>query len=360
MLGLDDYGSGSESDESSKKEVPKPSSSKSVKPKKKIAIGLPALRPVQDEDDLSAERPPAKRPRLGAAGTGKGSSALFSMLPAPKQDSADRPSERVLGAGKGPSLVFSAPQPSLENSLTSDVGPSPSVSDTSQRSTTLFLPPSLAKGRSNISLDGPTKAPSSLPLPSAVPAVDFFSLGSSTSKSSGSTSTVTSTSTLTISSAPTITEFKPPEPSMTDPYPGYYQSPSGNWAAHDPEYYESFRKKWEKEYNDHLRALEKGAIKGFEGADGADVASVDAAEEMEKAKREIKEREERKAISKTPQDAPAKPKMNITAAKLSGRARSRHQLATLLNEAYENREALEDKIAEGRRNRKEAGNKYGF
>jgi hypothetical protein len=31
----------------------------------------------------------------------------------------------------------------------------------------------------------------------------------------------------------------------------------------------------------------------------------------------------------------------------------------LLNEAYENREALEDKIAEGRRNRKEAGNKYG-
>jgi proline-rich protein PRCC len=31
----------------------------------------------------------------------------------------------------------------------------------------------------------------------------------------------------------------------------------------------------------------------------------------------------------------------------------------LLNEAYENREALEEKIAEGRRNRKEAGNKYG-
>jgi proline-rich protein PRCC len=47
------------------------------------------------------------------------------------------------------------------------------------------------------------------------------------------------------------------------------------------------------------------------------------------------------------------------AAKLNGRARSRHQLATLLNEAYDNREALEDKIAEGRRNRKEAGNKYG-
>ncbi len=31
----------------------------------------------------------------------------------------------------------------------------------------------------------------------------------------------------------------------------------------------------------------------------------------------------------------------------------------MLKEAYENRELLEDKIAEGRRNRKEAGNKYG-
>jgi Mitotic checkpoint regulator, MAD2B-interacting len=31
----------------------------------------------------------------------------------------------------------------------------------------------------------------------------------------------------------------------------------------------------------------------------------------------------------------------------------------LLVEAYQNREVLEEKIAEGRRNRKEAGNKYG-
>lgn len=47
------------------------------------------------------------------------------------------------------------------------------------------------------------------------------------------------------------------------------------------------------------------------------------------------------------------------ASKTSGVARSRHQLSTLLKEAYENREALEEKIAQGKRNRKEAGNKYG-
>jgi hypothetical protein len=31
----------------------------------------------------------------------------------------------------------------------------------------------------------------------------------------------------------------------------------------------------------------------------------------------------------------------------------------MLTEAYTNREALEEKIAQGKRNRKEAGNKYG-
>ena len=40
-------------------------------------------------------------------------------------------------------------------------------------------------------------------------------------------------------------------------------------------------------------------------------------------------------------------------------ANSRHQLSTLLKQAYENREALEEQIAQGKRNRKEAGNKYG-
>lgn len=45
--------------------------------------------------------------------------------------------------------------------------------------------------------------------------------------------------------------------------------------------------------------------------------------------------------------------------KVSKGARRRGQLSSLLVEAYQNREVLEEKIAEGRRNRKEAGNKYG-
>ena len=88
------------------------------------------------------------------------------------------------------------------------------------------------------------------------------------------------------------------------------------------------------------------------------------AAEMEKARREIKEREDRKALTtgNVGQDEngdPAMPRMNVKGAKLGAVARSRHQLTTLLTEAYLNREALEERIAQGRRNRKEAGMKYG-
>ncbi|KIK57789.1 hypothetical protein GYMLUDRAFT_61184 [Collybiopsis luxurians FD-317 M1] len=402
MLGVEGYGSGSESEseqpskatQSTKKSslsLPPPSSSsKAPAKKKKITIGLPTLKPAdaeEDEDNLRLEQPPAKKPRLGA---GKGSSSLLSMLPAPKQKAAASAPERVLGSGTGPGLVFNTSRAAgtvsssshVENDTAGDdLLETSSTADEQSASATSFAfrPPSIAKGKANISLEGSRpKAALKSGTSSSVLAPDFFglgtfrisflrhttdcdtsSLGSASSSSSSSIPKITMplAPSVPISSAPEIAAFEVPEPSVNDPYPGYYQLPSGEWRQHDLEYYEKFRKKWEKDYNNHIRALEKGAMKGFEGYDRDDTADVDAAKEMEKAKLEIKEREERKAVSKN-QGQPEKPKMNITAAKLSGRARSRHQLATLLNEAFENREALEEKIAEGRRNRKEAGNKY--
>jgi proline-rich protein PRCC len=163
-----------------------------------------------------------------------------------------------------------------------------------------------------------------------------------------------------ISSAPTITEFIPPEPTQTDPYPGYYQLPSGTWAAYDAAYYKSFYSKWQKEYDAHVRALERGQ-RGFEAYDADSAASVDAGEEMARARVEVQEREARKALTSgaaTEGDAEA-PRMNVQGAKLGKQARSRHQLTTLLTEAYANRDLLEERIAQGKRNRKEAGMKYG-
>jgi len=150
----------------------------------------------------------------------------------------------------------------------------------------------------------------------------------------------------------------PPEPTPQDEYPGYYRLPSGKWAAYDPEYYQKFYQKWQVEYNKYVRDLEKGKIKGFEDLDEESATGVNAMEEMAKAREEIQVKEERKALTQA-KDQTEGPRMNIKGAALGGRARSRGQLATLLTEAYQNREAYEDRIAQGRRNRKEAGNKYG-
>lgn len=108
----------------------------------------------------------------------------------------------------------------------------------------------------------------------------------------------------------------PPEPTQTDPYPGYYLLPSGSWAAYDPAYYKKFYDKWKKEYDAHVRALEKGIEKGFEGADAEDTTEVNALSEMERAKKEIQEREERKALTMAGDEVPAAPKMNIKVRRL--------------------------------------------
>lgn len=105
--------------------------------------------------------------------------------------------------------------------------------------------------------------------------------------------------------------FEIPEPTPTDPYPGYYQLPSSAWAAYDPTFYAKFAKKWQDEYNAHVRALEKGAVKGFEALDRSSVEEVDAMKEMERAKKELREREEKKAITMGAGSGPAEPKMKI-------------------------------------------------
>ncbi|KAG6371852.1 mitotic checkpoint regulator, MAD2B-interacting-domain-containing protein [Boletus reticuloceps] len=397
------------SSSSSSLSLPEPSRSSSIthtknsatapKPKrtKKIAINLPSLPPPEDDED---DGPPAKKPRV-ASSTGAGKSSLLSRLPAPKQPAPviEKKEERVLGGGGGPGLVFrtstsqtrrpdtagvAGTEESLVDVYDAGVKEVDGPIDVSAPSTS-FLPPSLKKGKANISLEdqGPYKRPPSTatqPQKAALPApgLDFFSLGSSTpparstpTPSTSSASTTTSapsasapasvSSSFTVSSAPAISTFRPPSPTLDDAYPGYYQLPSGAYAPYDADYYASYAKKWKADYDKHIRALEKSQYQPE--TDGAQ--DVDMAAEMEKARREIKEREDRKALTmgmtgQNDNGEPAMPRMNVKGAKLGTVARSRHQLSTLLTEAYLNRESLEEKIAQGRRNRKEAGMKYGF
>ncbi|RPD66183.1 hypothetical protein L226DRAFT_530302 [Lentinus tigrinus ALCF2SS1-7] len=352
---------------------------------KKIAIGLPSL-PKERDGDVSEldERPAAKKPRLDS---GAGASGLLSMLPAPKNKApVATAQERILGGGRGPGLVFkTAPsQPArvtiVEDAEEDDNREPADTLDSSysaileekveEKQSLPFMPTSVRRGKANVSVEEKHSTPIARPAVSTAPAVDFLGLGSlSSSSSQASTSKVPSVSSApavsvspgipSFTAAPQVDDFVPPEPTPTDPYPGYYLLPSGQWAAYDPAYYQKFYDKWKKEYDNHVRALEKGTMKGFEGAE-EEAAEVNALKEMEKAKLEIQELEERKALTTAAAAVPAAPKMNIKGAALGGRARTRHQLSTLLTEAYSNREALEEKIAQGRRNRKEAGNKYGF
>ncbi|KAI1795838.1 mitotic checkpoint regulator, MAD2B-interacting-domain-containing protein [Ganoderma leucocontextum] len=374
-------GAASSSKSSSGISLPPPKTKKA----KKIAIGLPRL--PKDADDANSdddERPAAKKPRLES---GARSSALLSMLPAPKNKAPVLAApERVLGGGRGPGLIFkSAPrQPNrvitVEDAEEDEDGARQADTLDSSYSAILeekeedtkpsplpFMPTSVKRGKANVSVEEKYSVPVSRPAVSSAPTIDFFSLGSSpssqTSSSRPSVSPAPPVSSapglFSFTAAPSVQEFKPPEPTPEDPYPGYYMLPSGQWAAYDPPYYKKFYDKWKKEYDAHVRALEKGTMKGFEGAEDH-AEEVNALKEMEKAKQDIQEREERKALTTGSAEVPVAPKMNIKGAALGGRARSRHQLSTLLTEAYQNRESLEEQIAQGRRNRKEAGNKYGF
>jgi proline-rich protein PRCC len=85
-----------------------------------------------------------------------------------------------------------------------------------------------------------------------------------------------------ISSAPTVEDFQPPLPTPQDPYPGYYQLPSGSWAAYDPKYYKAFWDNWQTDFTSTGELDEgkkRGKGKGKVQMEG--LQSVDAATELE-------------------------------------------------------------------------------
>lgn len=233
MLGVEGYGSGDDSDDETQQtkpvspppavqrkfglSLPPPNAASSSKsssglslpaPKKKapkkIAIGLPTLSSEKDDDDTFDDGPPAKKPRIEL---GAGSSSLFSMLPAPKnKNPVPAAQERVLGGGRGPGLVFntgtkrSAAQATVEDVEDEDEDGDRTAPKLAPLSSSIleevteeipapkkpaaalpFIPPSLAKGKANVSTeDRPTISKATAAKAAAVncaPAVDFFSLG---------------------------------------------------------------------------------------------------------------------------------------------------------------------------------------
>ncbi|CAE7213604.1 unnamed protein product [Rhizoctonia solani] len=356
--GLTSYGSDSEGEEETTQTTPKTTTAPLAKdaesktngssapsivppPKKRRdgPVRITVEAPKFDDDAGEEVERAQKKPRtLGTGTKGAGSSSLFSALPAPKNATPILPEpKRVLGGGGGPALNFS----------TASTSGAQSTDQNKSSINGLFLPPAMAKAKA--------KAPA--PAIESAPSVDFFSLGSTNNAAPSVPApdvTQSSSSSITLISAPEVKDFEPPVPTLFDPYPGYYQLPSGEWAMHNPAYYKKVIEQLTS--GPDLQTKNKSEAREFGGTAREDMATFDPNEALRQG--QIAELEKRKAITTTPAGAPAVPRMNVQ--KATGLARSRHQLSTLLNEAYANREALEERIAQGKRNRKEAGSKYGF
>ncbi|THH33961.1 hypothetical protein EUX98_g283 [Antrodiella citrinella] len=419
MLGIEGYGSdsdnGSDNEVATPQPPPKPTSSLTTKPAKKSTFSLPApssgsglslpapkkrapkkitigLPELSKDDELEDDRPPAKKARLEPAGR----SGLLSMLPAPKNKApVQAAAERMLGGGRGPGLVFHTASSVRKATVEEVEEEGSSIQHAAPAGDALleeekpeeekkpqfvgFLPPHLRKGKANVSTEERSNlvraAPPPKVAPAPAPAVDFFGLGML--HDCAILLAYRTTTTFNPIPLPLYTRaLQTPPPNLllsphrlrlqtarTNPsgsLPRLLPTPLRHLGRPRPAYFKKYYDRWTKEYNDHVRALEKGIEKGFEGMEREGAQEVDAAKEMERAKVEVMEREEKKALTVGAGAGAAAPKMNIKGAALSGRARGRHQLSTLLSEAYSNREELEEKIAQGRKNRKEAGNKYGF
>lgn len=264
--------------------LPPPKSNVRKRSAPKFTIDTTPATPAE-----SPSIPPAsKKPKQEPAGT----SALLSMLPAPKQA---LPKAKVMPApvrlkplkvdadGRVESFerVYeeegTGDQPEGEVMDFSRKGPASSSGQPAVVKPLEFKPRVLgneSKGKAK-----------------EAPLMDFFGISSSFSFSlqlsdcvlligrraccTGST-TLTVTPTIpsssaprVISTAPQLPTFRPPSPTRLDPYPGYYALPSGEWAAHDREYYNKYYQSWQDE---------DAALQG--GRNGAGWDAVDEGREI--------------------------------------------------------------------------------
>ena len=160
-----------------------------------------------------------------------------------------------------------------------------------------------------------------------------------------------------------MADFIPPPPGPNDPYPGYYQLPSGQWAAYDQEYYHTFfpPAKEEEETDGDGRV---GRHWEEFNSKGADFIDIDVSKGLEEARVE-KERRERAVKPKLPGDE-VEYKVRSAARRLipaqyigldyrffhrvhaddqaigqiKGLATERHQLSSLLNTAFTQKEEV--------------------
>ncbi|OXG40741.1 hypothetical protein C359_00087 [Cryptococcus neoformans Bt120] len=354
---LANYGSDSGSDSDSEAPIappPKPapisaasSSSRVPHPKKKkpikITLDLPKAsngsedeKNIGDNHGVSGDERETKRAKLPKGG--KGTSSLLGMLPPPKRKLPQSSTSATKGTGLTVNKSMGRPQlpapPKAIDENSDDEDNVPKVRD--------MLPASLARKQQKVE--------------SKEEVIDVFGLKTASAPLPKPTIATPSLKPPSISSAPVAPDFIPPEPTTNDPYPGYYQLPSGEWRAYDPDYYHSFFRPSapvsDKQDADdgrvgrHWDAFEKGQFQG-------QVLDIDANKGLAEARAE----EERRALMKKPK-LPGEEFVYQPKGQVKGLASQRHQLTSLLNTAYSQREELEERIAANKKGMRAAGTKY--
>ncbi len=347
-------------------------------PKKRAAVKIGFdLKPLPDDEEDAApqhkEGAPRKRPKLGDTGKGKGKSALLDMLPAPK---------RALPPSKtAPAPTTPAPTPPLlQKDEASEMAlalgaPEDDVDDANNAPS--FAPRSLGKKAGKATQ--PVKAPS----------MDFFGIGtmpgrdvptgdanfaprpgeaSASAARAIASQPIPPPSSMSITSAPEVKDYVPPPPSINDPYPGYYQLPSGSWAAYDRGYYMSCFKQAEEDGPvgrdwDAMGQVDQGGMQ-----------KIDVAKDLQHQKKLEEERKKLTAVEPSYEESKYKVSRKLSLGgllltsrhfhfqpmgKTTGKAGQKHQLTALLKDAHMNRRAMEETIAGNKRKQREAGTKYG-
>ena len=374
----------------------------------RIKVNLPgASQPRQEKDDIQDDAPPAKKPRLGGGSSFGGFNA---MLPAPKKpnlnaiSASDSAKTGSRGLGKGlasginlktgaePAFkreprveteeydetgnpikkepmkkedfraMLNLPPPKTETKTETkvetpveDTKPASAPQQVPKPAAPRFVPMSVGKGKKKKHIvprttpkptDGAsvpsTNAPSSHPLPSAAaprkPKVSLFGV---------------STEAEPVAKAPTDTQYQPllygadeeqdaPIPSTT------FQDPSTYTLAQPPpnEPAPSHLTSIASELN--LTPAERRQLFGKQRRDAPDFSSAHIAEFNTDAEYAHNER-----LRQQGEAVAHNPLKTITGT-------GKNSLRSLVNVATTQKEALEDHFAAGHRNKKEAGNRYGW
>ena len=171
----------------------------------------------------------------------------------------------------------------------------------------------------------------------------------------------TSLSVPSLSAAPSVIE-KPkvnyyatlPPSSATDPYPGFHITLQGQWAPDEPEAWAE----WCLEQGWTETQIETVADDGMIEVEGP--GTGEEKQGPEKPSKVPTDDLENKPQVRHASTCTAEPGRNaFVQLRVVAKGRGRHQLASLLSEAHNNRAELEEKISQAKANRKSSAVKYG-